>query len=65
MMVDKPQTMQAPDRSAIRRTSDQPRAPALSARHISPDTPPTRDSTTTIQIGISINACCSLVMRAS
>ncbi|MNJ73605.1 hypothetical protein D3C77_704230 [compost metagenome] len=62
IMVDKPQTMQAPDLSAIRRTNPQPRTPALSARHISPDTPPTKDSTITIQIGISINVCCSLVI---
>lgn len=62
IMVERPQTMQAPDLSAIRRTSPHPRTPALSARHISPDTPPTRDSTMTIQIGISINVCCSLVI---
>ena len=36
--------------------------PALSARHASPDMPPTRDSTITIQIGISISACCSFVI---
>jgi hypothetical protein len=57
-----PQTMQAPDRSASLRNNAQPRAPSLSARHISPDTPPTRARTITNQIGISASACCSLVI---
>jgi hypothetical protein len=34
----------------------------LSARHISPDTPPTNDRAITIQIGISASACCSFVI---
>ena len=62
MMVAIPHTTHAPERNAMRRTNPQPRAPARSARHISPDTPPTRDSTMTIQIGISTNACCSFVI---
>jgi hypothetical protein len=61
-MVDNPQATQAPDRNAKRRINDHPRTPALSARHISPDTPPTRDRTITIQIGISASACCSFVI---
>jgi hypothetical protein len=62
IIVDSPHPMQAPDRKANRRTKDQPRAPSLSARHISPDTPPIKDSAITSQIGISANACCSVVM---
>src|SRR5450830_1885833 len=62
IMVESPQTTQAPDRSSKRRTKDQPLTPALSARHASPEIPPTRDSTITIQIGISISACCSFVI---
>ena len=62
IMVDSPQTTQAPDRRSKRRTKDQPLTPALSARHASPEIPPTRDSTITIQIGISISACCSFVI---
>jgi len=61
-MVDNPQATQAPERNARRRINDQPRTPALSARHISPDTPPTSDKAITTQIGISANACCSLVI---
>ncbi|WP_414894457.1 hypothetical protein [Pseudomonas sp. IT-232MI5] len=34
----------------------------MSARHISPDTPPTRDSAITNQIGIYASACCSFVI---
>ena len=62
IIVESPQTTQAPDRSSKRRTNDQPLTPALSARHASPEIPPTRDSTITIQIGISISACCSFVI---
>jgi hypothetical protein len=62
IIADTPQTMQAPDRSASRRSRAQPRAPSLSARHISPDMPPTKASTITNQTGISANACCSLVI---
>ena len=62
IMVESPQTTQAPDRRSKRRIKDQPLTPALSARHASPDMPPTRDSTITIQIGISISACCSFVI---
>ncbi|SEN19110.1 hypothetical protein SAMN04487857_111121 [Pseudomonas sp. ok272] len=62
IMVESPQTTQAPDRNSSRRTKDQPLTPALSARHASPDIPPTRDRTITIQIGISISVCCSFVI---
>lgn len=62
IMVDNPHPMQAPDRSAKRRTKGQPRTPALSARHISPDTPPTSDSMISIHTGISTRACCSFVI---
>lgn len=62
IMVESPQTTQAPDRSTKRRTKDQPLAPALSARHASPEIPPTRDRRITIQTGISISACCSFVI---
>src|SRR5450830_1103213 len=62
MMAETPQITQAPERNARRRNSAQPRAPSLSARHISPDTPPTRARTITSQIGMSANACCSFVM---
>ena len=62
MIADTPHTTQAPDRRANRRTKAQPRAPSLSARHISPDTPPTRARTITNQIGISASACCSFVI---
>ncbi len=62
IIADTPQTMQAPDLSASLRNNAQPRAPSLSARHISPDTPPTKANTTTNQIGISASACCSFVI---
>jgi hypothetical protein len=62
IIADTPHTMQAPDRSASRRSNAQPRAPSLSARHISPDTPPTNDRAITNQIGISASACCSFVI---
>lgn len=62
IIVDNPHTTQAPERKTNRRTSDQPRAPSLSARHISPDTPPIMDRTINNQIGISANACCSVVI---
>lgn len=62
IIVESPQTTQAPDRSSKRRTKDQPLTPALSARHASPEIPPTKDSRITIQTGISISACCSFVI---
>jgi hypothetical protein len=62
IIADTPQTMQAPERRASRRSNAQPRAPSLSARHISPDTPPTKAKRITNHIGISASACCSFVM---
>ena len=60
IIVDSPQPIHAPDRKARRRTSDQPRAPSLSARHISPDTPPIKDSAITSQLSPLVEATPSM-----
>lgn len=64
MMVDSPHTTQAPERKSTWRKMNQPLTPAMSARHISPETPPTKDRKITNQIGISTNACCSLFIES-
>lgn len=60
-----PQTIDAPERSARRRNKAQPPRPALSARHISPLTPPSAASRISTQSGISVSVCGSLPMGPS
>jgi hypothetical protein len=64
IVLDTPHPTHAPERNASLLISDHPLIPALSALHISPEIPPTRERKITIQSGISAKASCSLGMSS-